>query len=375
MISSTLSFEWRSRNRAQQFETGVSLHSHTYHSRELLGFIPRFAKPIPGLRTAVQYQADRYKRIHGHDLNFNRGFWTPPLSPRQAFKVEAGQLMERDLRPLVSLTDHNEIEAPSALRGQDGVSPISVEWSVPLTGSFIHLGIHNLPPNRAQTLHLAMQHYRDSLDLEFLDDVLASLDAIPEVLIVFNHPMWDEPKAGAAIHQKMIVDFLDRYRRRIHAFELNGLRPWNENRLVPALAEQYAKPLISGGDRHAGEPNACINLTDKCSFSEFADEIRSGYSEILFLNHYRAPLGSRLMQNMLDVMGDHPGHERGWTRWSDRVFFDCPRDGVRSMSSYWTKGNPPHLVQAFVGLTRLLGHQRLRPAVSLAFGSPQECGG
>lgn len=283
--------------------------------------------------------------------------------------------MDRQLRPLVSLTDHNEIEASSTLQALDGVSPISVEWTVPLSESFIHLGIHNLPPNRAQTLHGAMQHYRTSLDLEFLDDVLRSLDSIPEVLIVFNHPMWDEPKVGSAIHQKMIVDFLDRFRRRIHAFELNGLRPWTENRLVPALAEQYAKPLISGGDRHASEPNACINLTGQCSFSEFVDEVRSGYSEVLFLNHYRTPLGSRLTQNMLDVMGDHPDHERGWTRWSDRIFFDCPRDGVRSMSSYWTKGNPPHVVKAFVGMTRLLGHQRLRPAVSLAFGSPQECVG
>ena len=103
MISSTLSFEWRSAKRTKQFETGVSLHSHTYHSRELLGFIPRISKPIPGLRTAVQHQADRYKRLHGEVLDFNRGFWTPPLSPRQAFKVEAKQLMDRELRPLVSL--------------------------------------------------------------------------------------------------------------------------------------------------------------------------------------------------------------------------------------------------------------------------------
>ena len=256
---------------------------------------------------------------------------------------------------------------------QDGVSPVSVEWTVPLTGSFIHLGIHNLPPNRAQALQEAMQQYRTSLDLHYLDDVMNELDSIPGVLIVFNHPMWDEPKAGATIHQKMITDFMERYRRSIHAMELNGLRPWSENRLVPAFAEKYSKPLISGGDRHASEPNSCINLTSKCSFSEFVDEVRSGYSDLLFLNHYRTPLGSRLMQNMLDVMGEQPDHERGWTRWSDRVFFDCPKHGVRSMSSYWTNGNPPHLVRAFVGMTKLLGHQRLRPAVSMAFGSPQGC--
>ena len=373
MISSTLSFEWRSENRSKQFETGVSLHGHTYHSHEVMGFIPRIAKSCPGLTAVLKRQTDHYKKLNGKELDYNRGFWTPPLSPRQAFQVESGQLMVRNLRPLISLTDHNEIIAGLELRQRDGMSPISVEWTVPLTGSFIHLGIHNLPANRAQALQDAMQQFRTSLDLDFLDSVLTELDAIPEVLIVFNHPMWDEPKVGSAIHQRMILDFLERYHRRIHAFELNGLRPWSENRLTPALAEQFSKPLISGGDRHASEPNACINLTNKCSFSEFVEEVRNGQSEVLFLNHYRTPLGARLMQNMLDVMGDQPGHDKGWTKWSDRIFFDCPKHGIRSMSSYWTHGKPPHIVRAFVAMTRLLGHQRLRPAVSLAFGSPQEC--
>ena len=41
------------------------------------------------------------------------------------------------------------------------------------------------------------------------------------------------------------------------------------------------------------------------------DEVRAGHSEVLFLNHYRTPLGARLMQNMLDVMGEQPDHDSG----------------------------------------------------------------
>ncbi len=375
MISSTLSFEWRSPSPCKNFRTGVSLHGHTYHSHELLGFIPRISRRIPGLRTVIARQCERYQRLNGEALNFNRGYWTPPLSPRQAYKVEVDQIAALGLYPYISLTDHNEILAPLELIEQNHRAPISVEWTVPLTGSFIHLGIHNLPSSKAGTLQDAMQQYKNNPDETLLDDILTTLHGIPEALIVFNHPLWDEPKAGNTVHQSMIEEFLERHQRRIHAFELNGLRPWSENRLVPALADRYMKPLISGGDRHAREPNACINLSNAAGFSEFVDEVRNGYSDILFMNHYRHAFGARLMQNMLDVMADDAEHDLGWMHWSDRVFFDCPKRGPRSMTSYWGNGNPPHIVRAFVGMTRLLGHQRLRPAVSLAFGSPQECVG
>ena len=30
--------------------------------------------------------------------------------------------------------------------------PISVEWTVPFRNTFFHLGVHNLPPNRARAI-------------------------------------------------------------------------------------------------------------------------------------------------------------------------------------------------------------------------------
>jgi nucleoside-diphosphate-sugar epimerase len=39
------------------------------------------------------------------------------------------------------------------------------------------------------------------------------------------------------------------------------------------LAREHSRPVISGGDRHACEPSACLNLTDAHSFAEFAAEL------------------------------------------------------------------------------------------------------
>ncbi len=38
---------WRDRSVSRKFKTGVSLHSHTMHSRESLTFIPIYAQHIP----------------------------------------------------------------------------------------------------------------------------------------------------------------------------------------------------------------------------------------------------------------------------------------------------------------------------------------
>ncbi len=95
-----------------------------------------------------------------------------------------------------SLSDHDSIEAPLELLTCNLDTPVSVEWSVPLHPSFIHLGIHNLPAVKAKWLHNQMQAYRVSKDAEFLRDVLVQLNAIHDVLVVFNHPLWDEPGVG-----------------------------------------------------------------------------------------------------------------------------------------------------------------------------------
>jgi hypothetical protein len=106
----------------------------------------------------------------------------------------------------------------------------------------------------------------------------------------------------------------------IHALELNGLRPWKENRDVAVLAGSKPLPLISGGDRHGREPNANIKLTNAATFAEFVGEIRRyGWSDVLFMPQYREPFRLRILRNMCDILEDDPEHSLGWTRWCDRA--------------------------------------------------------
>ena len=60
------------------------------------------------------------------------------------------------------------------------------------------------------------------------------------------------------MHRTAVLELLGECGEHIDALELNGLRPWSENRQAILLGQTWSKPLISGGDRHAIEPNAVL---------------------------------------------------------------------------------------------------------------------
>ncbi len=346
--------QWRN-SPARNFRTGVSLHSHTLHSVERLDFIYRAAAGVPVLAAAIRKGERQYAKNHTVPLDLSRGWWTPPLGPHEAWTVEKSQIEKLNLDALVSLTDHDDIEAPVQLQLLDEcrAAPITVEWTVPFRSTFFHLGIHNLPPAEARALFGEMTRYQEDSRPEFLRAVLAGISAQRGSLVVWNHPLWDEKGIGQATHNANANEFLLEYKEYLHALELNGLRPWRENRAVIALADAARKPLISGGDRHASEPNALLNLTNAFTFAEFADEVRAGWSDVLILRQYREPYGLRIFQNMLDVLRTHEQHVKGWRLWSDRVFYRCDDDQVRSLTELFSKKVPAPVV-FFVGTMRLL---------------------
>ena len=170
--------------------------------------------------------------------------------------------------------------------------------------------------------------------------ILASLHAEPGALTVFNHPLWDEMGIGTEQHRTAAVALLSQYGEYLHAVELNGLRPWRENSSVIRLARDWAKPVISGGDRHVIEPNACLNLTNASSFAEFAAEIRSGWSDVFLASHYRTSHAARVFHNIVDVFRTYENHQLGWTDWSDRVFYTLQDGTIASLSQLWKDGPP-----------------------------------
>lgn len=358
-MSHPLYFHWTNENASKRFSTGVSLHSHTHHSKELLDFIPRFAARIPALRWEVQRLSEQFERLHGCPLDFRKGWWTPPLDPVSAVKLEAGQIQRLGLRPLVSLTDHDSLQAHNG-----GRHLASVELTVPLEPSFVHLGIHNLPPARAHEV-LAYGAHPAAL--------MGWLGQFPDALVVFNHPLWDEAGVGVTAHRAMVERFLARHERDIHALELNGLRPWKENALVIDMAKAWGLPVISGGDRHGLEPNANINLTDALTFDDFVDEVRyERQSTVLFLPQYRRPYALRIISNLMEIIDNQPDHALGWRRWSDRVFYEIQPGVARSLSEYWPGGEPA-LVRFFLMLMQVLRISSQFPPLRMASGLLEEC--
>ena len=167
------------------------------------------------------------------------------------------------------------------------------------------------------------------------------------------------------------TQFIKHYGEYLHALELNGLRPWAENREVVKLGFACEKPLISGGDRHAVEPNTILDLTDATTFSEYVEQVRSGWTNVLVTRQYSEPFKFRILQSLQEVMAYREDHGRGWKRWSDRVFYRCEDGVVRSLTTLFGEKAPAlvRLVAVTVGMSR---HRGLRRSCRLAFPRRQE---
>jgi hypothetical protein len=363
MKAGNVGFLWRDPAALRGFSAAASLHGHTMHSKECLSFLPRYLHRVPGVSRIVR----RYQRPSSPSrpaVDFSRAYWTPPLTPATALHVERKQIARLGLQPLVSLTDHDDIDACTTLRvtADRAAVPVSVEWTVPYGASILHLGIHNLPLGAARSSMAAMQAYTSAPKESELPDLLRALFRMPETLIVLNHPFWLEEGVTEAGHRWSLERFLRECLEWVHAFELNGTRKWKENADAIALAEAHGRPVISGGDRHACEPAACINLTNARSFSEFVAEIRQGNSSILFMPQYREPMALRMLEAIRDILRPYPEYP-GRERWIDRVFYTGDDGMARPLSVIWR--DTPWALGATAGIVQTLAGAGLRPAIRL----------
>lgn len=318
---------WESRQASNAYRTGVSLHSHTLYSRENLSFLGNCFKRAPLLSGLRDWDQKPYF------------WWTPPLTPRQAWELETRQLEEKlGVQALVSITDHDSIEAGLRLGvlEQTRDVPVSVEWTAPYGHTFFHIGVHNIPRDDVRRLFADMQEYRRSPVPGRVRELLSELASYPDVLIVLNHPMWDEAGIGPVHYKKVLLQFLAEHRDWIHALEWNGFRSWSENALTEQLCAELDFPLISGGDRHGREPNALVNLTNAATFPEFVDEVRRDrLSQVLMMPQLRRNRSLRIAQVVRDVFRDEPEHDLGWIRWADRVFYLDRKGSTRRLSAIW----------------------------------------
>ncbi|HKE35543.1 MAG TPA: hypothetical protein VKB66_10080 [Candidatus Acidoferrum sp.] len=349
------------------FRTGVSLHSHTMHSRESLSRLPSYIRRLPIISGIAEREVGRIHLYSGKIVDFGRAYWTPPLSPREAHKLEAQQIESGlGLRPLVSLTDHDNIEAGMHLQmlPETAGTPVSVEWSAPYLETCFHIGVHNFPRESATTWMKKMAKHTGKPDPGLLRKLLHELQGCRSTLVVLNHPFWSAEGVDAREHQVSLMRFLGEYSDVIHALEINGLRSRTENRMVGELAKVYDLPLVSGGDRHGCEPNGTLNVTTAGTFDEFVNEIRmDGYSKIVLMPQYFEPLKLRLFAETWHILGEAPG-EFGRRNWTARVFYVTDQGVERPVSFLWGKEGPQFVKQIHWALG-LFANPWFRPAMRL----------
>jgi hypothetical protein len=392
MSQCTVSYLWREPKAAHTFSAGVSLHSHTSQSKETLDFIAELSTDWKFLQPILRWLEQHCHNSSGIRPDYARSFWTPPLTPRLAFDLERSQIEDKLALPaLVSLTDHDDISAPLLLRTLPSVRhiPVSLEWTVPygILGkdnpqageTCFHLGIHNLPSATGADWMDRFRRFTATPIAERpaaqLGNMLAELHSLPNVLIVFNHPLWDLYRIGAARHQFLVNDFLAVHGQFCHALELNGLRNWDENRETSALAGRWNQLVISGGDRHGIEPNANINLSRASTFNEFVHEVRvQRQSHVLFMPQYAEPWKHRILQSTLDAVRNHPHFPEGHRTWDERVFHPDANGNLQPLSTLWPDLHPPRYISAILAAVRLLGSAPVSGTLRMAWNDRQSAG-
>jgi hypothetical protein len=345
-------------SRPPGMRAAVSLHSHSECSRETLEFIPRIAKGIPVIANCYERGLEQYQRENGRPLQFGDWYYRPPVTPAGVIDSERAQLEQRlDLPGFVSLTDHDTVEGPLGLRASGRLDvPLSFEWSVPFDRSLFHLGVHGIAPAAIETTMRALAAYTNGPPADAcrrVGELLDELGECPETIVILNHPCWDLIRVGQLRHDSALLAFLHAHRHRIHGLELNGYRPWAENRTVLPLATGFGIPVVGGGDRHALAPNAIVNLTRAGDLAEFANELRvERFSSCVVFPEYVQPFAARVFQTASDILRPHHRHHRGQTTWADRVFVNVNGREV-ALASMW-EGEPLWL-RSTLAVTRAIG--------------------
>lgn len=358
---------WKpSEDLSREFRAGVSLHAHTHYSPESLAHLPRYVLQIPVVGRLFDREVQAHQRKSGAHVDFAKGWWHPPVSPRAVFDSEAGQITKMGLLPIVSVTDHDSLTACFELQQtfSPRCAPLSFEWTMPVGQGFLHIGVHNLPVATARAWFSRLEAFTADPAVEPLERILEELASTEDVLVVLNHPLWDLADVGADEHERMLRQVLARYGHLFHALELNGYRSWGENLDVVTLARETGHPLISGGDRHACAPNALLNLSHASSFAGFVHEIRAGISTVVTMPAYREHVIARTVASVADVVSVHRQYPEGWRYWTDRVSL-LTSDGGSQLSKHWPTGGPLWL-RLVMATVRLLAWEPIRLPLALA---------
>ena len=91
----------KAENLTPKAKTGVSLHCHTEHSKEMLDFVPHYAEKLPIIAQFWRKERDKYLDKEGQGIDFSTAYWSPPLTPHGVYDIEKTQINEVGLNAIV----------------------------------------------------------------------------------------------------------------------------------------------------------------------------------------------------------------------------------------------------------------------------------
>jgi predicted metal-dependent phosphoesterase TrpH len=280
----------------REFGYAVSLHNHSCHSVEklaALNHVVEFAYMRP-LRGILQ---SSFGLGGVSDLNYAEITFNPPYTPEDVYQMEAAAAANWGFHGVhLAITDHDEFAGNIALlrRRPDLVGRVAVseELSLWFQGHLFHLGVCHLPESRVEETHTQIQAAARAGRYDELFETLAASGC----LVVFNHPLlpW-----GPVSKMIPATELLSRYGWAIHALEVNGMRPREENNCVLELARQWRKPVVGGGDSHLLVASSILSLSHAATFKDFIGEVKDGHAVPFVTPDYFAPLRWKLFLRVL----------------------------------------------------------------------------
>jgi predicted metal-dependent phosphoesterase TrpH len=280
----------------REFGYAVSLHNHSCHSVEKLAALNdviklAFMRPLSGI-LQKSFGLGGISNLNYADVTFN-----PPYTPEDVYEMEAAAAAQWGFDGVhIAITDHDEFAGGlDLLRNRpdlNGRVAVSEELSLWFQGHLFHLGVCHLPESGTEETHTQIQAAARGGRYDELFETLAASGC----LVIFNHPLlpWG-PEA------KIIpaTELLTRYGWAIHALEVNGMRPREENDRVLELARQWRKPVVGGGDSHLLVASSVISLSRAATFQDFIAEVKNGHAVPFVTPNYFAPLRWKLFLRVL----------------------------------------------------------------------------
>ena len=280
----------------REFGYAVSLHNHSRHSVEKLAALNHvikrwFMRPWSGI-------LQKSFGLGGiPDLNYAEVIFNPPYTPEEVYQMEADAAAKWGFDGVhLAITDHDEVAGGVALLGDrpdlKGRVAVSEELSLWFEGHLFHLGVSQLPENAVQETHAQIQAAARGGRYDELFETLAASGC----LVVLNHPLVAWAPGAKTVPA---TELLSRYGWAIHALEINGMRPREENDRVLELARQWRKPVVGGGDSHLLVASSVISLSRAATFSDFVAEVKDGRAVPFVTPDYFAPLNWKLFLRVL----------------------------------------------------------------------------